>query len=211
MCRVRTDRHVRTGIALLLAGICSACALPRALPETGTLTVPEGTMLVVGRIVLDPPFAPEYEQHTHWTVLNDGAIVNRVMLATDVMPREIEYGRLRGEDWRSFIDTLWGEYFFAVVPRSERYLNGVVTPLDVRNQEYYWFPGGMVLRPPATGDIAYAGTLVYRRNDFNEIVGIDVVDEKSAAMAAIRQRFGRAPEQVPTVLWRRQLPWEVGD
>ena len=198
-------RNLFAGVAALLLG---ACALPQALPGSDSLTPPPGHVVIVGKVVLDPPFAPDLEQRTHWNIIGDERMHNRVMLSTDVSSRPISTGAIDVADWQEYIDAEWGEVFVAVMPRETRFLNGMATPLDMQSQDFLWFPGGMVLRPPADADVIYVGTLRYVRNDFNETVNIEVLDEKTEALAAVRQRYGRVPADLPSVFWLRQMPWE---
>lgn len=166
-------------------------------------------MLVIGKIEIHPPFSPELEQTTRWNVLGDGAIRNRALIATGSVSKPIRPGSLVGSDWQEFIDSHWGEYFAVVVPKVPRYLNGVAVPLDAMKQEYLWFPGSMVIRPPSDSDNVYVGTLRYVRNNFNQIVDIQVLDERVEAVEFLRSEYGAIPENLVTALWLRQLPWET--
>lgn len=198
-------------VALASVAFLAGCTLPQALPESSSLTPPAGKLLVVGKIVLDPPFDAELEQETHWNIIGDGAIRNRVLIATHDTPREIRMGQPDSKDWQGYIDAHWGEYFVAELPQADRYLNAVLVPLNVRAQDYLWFPGGLALRPPDSGELLYVGTLRYVRNDFNEILDIEVLNERAEALDALEQRFGRRPAELKDSLWLRQLPWEAGE
>jgi len=46
---------------MLIAG----CALPTALPGATELGAPHGSMMIVGKIEIDPPFSPDMEQTTY--------------------------------------------------------------------------------------------------------------------------------------------------
>ena len=140
--------------------------------------------------------------------MGDGSIRDRVLVATGSSPQAIEPGRLQGEAWQGYIDARWGEYFAVEVPRASRYLNGVAVPLDLNTQEFYWFPGGLVVRPPDEGSTLYIGTLKYVRDDFNRILDIDVVDERAEAAVFLKNRFGQDADDLVVSLWLRQLPWE---
>ena len=199
-----------TAVAALLLSL-GGCALPTALPNATGAGIPAGSMVVVGKIELDPPFSPELEQTTHWNILGDGAIRNRVLLATGSESRPVQPGVFSGNTWQGYIDAYWGEYFAVIMPRAPRYLNGVAVPLDVRQQEYLWFPGSLVIRPPEDGDVLYVGTLKYVRDDFNQIVDIQIVDERQEAAAFLSDAFGPKRLDFRTALWLRQLPWETGE
>ena len=200
---------IRTAGAAALLALIGGCALPTALPDATEAGVSPGSMLVVGKIELDPPISPEMEQTTHWNVVGDGAIRNRVLIATGPAPRPISAGTFQGEDWQGYIDARWGEYFAVVLPKAPRYLNGIAVPLDLSQQEFLWFPGSMVIRPTDDGQVFYIGTLRYVRDDFNQIVDIQVIDARDEAAAFLNRRFGTAPENLRTALWLRQLPWEA--
>jgi len=74
-------------------------------------------------------------------------------------------------------------------------------------QEFLWFPGSMVIQPPSEGSTVYVGTLHYVRNNFNQIVNIEVLDERAEAENFLGSKFGTTPENLVTALWLRQLPW----
>lgn len=168
-------------------------------------------MLIVGKIELDPPLSPELEQKTYWNIVGDGSIRNRVLIATGPKSRPISAGSFRGDDWQGYIDARWGEYFAVVLPKAPRYLNGVAVPLDLHEQEFLWFPGSLVIRPPEHGNTFYIGTLRYVRDDFNQIVDIQVLDARDEAGRFLEQEFGKELDDFETALWLRQLPWEMED
>lgn len=199
---------IRLAGAVACLAMIAGCALPTALPMATEVGVPPGSMLIVGRIELDPPFSPELEQKTHWNIVGDGAIRNRVLIATGPTSQPISAGSFQSQDWQGYIDANWGEYFAVVVPRAPRYLNGVAVPLDLQQQDFLWFPGSMVIRPPEEGNAFYVGTLKYVRDDFNQIVDIQVLDARDEALAFLKHRFGKAPDNLQNALWLRQLPWE---
>lgn len=198
-------RFVGAAVCFLILG---GCALPKALPTATESGVPQGHMLIVGKIELDPPFSSELEQSTYWNIVGDGAIRNRVLIATGATSRPISPGSFEADDWQGYIDARWGEYFAVVVPRATRYLNGVAVPLDMQQQEYLWFPGSMVIRPPDEGNTFYVGTLRFVRNDFNQIVDIQVLDAGTEAAAFLQSSFGTEADELTNSLWLRQLPWE---
>ena len=195
--------------AIAYAALIAGCALPTALPTATEFDAPPGSILIVGKIELDPPFSSELEQKTHWNVVGDGGIRDRVLIATGPVSRPIRAGSFQGEDWQGFIDAHWGEYFAVLVPRAPRFLNGIAVPLDVKQQEFFWFPGSMVVRPPDEGNTIYVGTLRYVRDDFNQIIDIQVLDERAEAAVFLKNTFGTDPENLVTALWLRQLPWET--
>lgn len=205
MCSVRFPT---IAACLLLA---AGCSLPQPLPSVSSLTVPDDSVVVVGKIQLDPAFDTEREQQTYWNVLGDGAIRDRVLIATGSTPSPVEPGRFSGQAWQGYIDAQWNEYFTVIMPRETRYLNGVAVPLDAMRQEFLWFPGGLVVRPTKDAQVVYIGTLRYVRDDFNQIVNVEVIDERTEAATFLQQRFHRTSVDFETTLWLRQLPWEASN
>lgn len=197
-----------TALAILFFVV--GCAVPTALPEAHGLSATDDSIVVVGKVVLDPPFSSELEQTTYWNVIGDRSIRDRVMIATGNESRPIQAGRFQGDGWQNYIDAHWGRYFAVRIPRQSLYLNGIAVPLDVRRQEFLWFPGGMVVRPPLDARSIYVGTLRYVRDDFNQVLDIDVIDERDEAHAFFRDRFDADSTQLADALWLRQLPWEGG-
>lgn len=200
---------IRLACVVAYSALIGGCVLPTALPEAIDIGAPPGFMLIVGKIELDPPFSSELEQRMHWNIIGDGEIRDRVLIATGPESRPIRAGSFQGDDWQGFIDAHWGEYFAVLVPRAPRYLNGIAVPLDVKQQEFFWFPGSMVIRPPDEGNAIYVGTLRYVRDDFNQIIDVQVLDARAEAADFLKSTFGTEPDKLVTALWLRQLPWET--
>lgn len=194
-------------VACLLS--VAGCALPTALPEATEFRAPAGQMLIVGKIELDPPFSSELEQATHWSIIGDGAIRDRVLLATGTVSRPVTAGSFRGEEWQGYIDAHWGQYFAVIAPRAPRYLNGIAVPLDLKQQDFLWFPGTMVIRPPEDGNLFYVGTLRYVRDEFNQVLDIQVLDERAEAAQFLANQFKMDSRNLTSAMWVRQFPWEA--
>ena len=62
--------HLLRGLVAVVAMLLvTGCVLPAALPRASDLELAPGTLLLIGKVELDPPLSPELEQSTHWNVI----------------------------------------------------------------------------------------------------------------------------------------------
>lgn len=186
---------VAVGLALLL----QACAVPQALPEASGLDAGAGEVVVIGKIELVPPIDPR-EQRSHWNVIGEKRMLGRIWMATGPQFRPVSTGQLEGSQFQQSLEAQWGVPFMVKAQRQRTYLNGGVTHLDALNQERLWFPGGLYFDVPAGARAVYVGTLRYHRNDFNAITRMEVVDERRDVGAVLK---GSPAADVRTSLLQR--------
>tara|TARA_R110002049_G_scaffold124479_1_gene279986 strand:- start:68696 stop:69286 length:591 start_codon:yes stop_codon:yes gene_type:complete len=178
-------------VFIIFAVVClySCSGIPNSLPEADDLSSSENHVIVVGKFELDPPFNPELEQKTHWNVICDEQMINKVAMATGDTSEPVSFDKFRGKEWRNYIRAEWGKPFAVQVPRKRTYLKGAVVQLDVLSQDKLWFPGGFYFDVPENVSAIYIGTLRYTRNEFNTIESAEVVDEYNQTLTELSESF----------------------
>ena len=166
---------VLLGFGSLLSG---CAALPTILPPATDLRGTETQVVVIGKFELVPPLNPQLEQTTHWNVMGDKRILNRIIMATGATLKPANTDSLLGPDWQGIVDAEWGVPFRVKAPRQRTYLNGGFVQLDLRSQDKLWFPGGYYFDVPPDAGAIYIGTLRFTRNEFNRITNVEVIDER---------------------------------
>lgn len=158
---------------LLLVG----CVFPRTLPHADDLNPERGRVVLLGKVELVPPFEAEKEQDTHWNVIGDGRIVNKLYLALGEELQPVSTGRPRLSEWQSTMEVVWNEPFILETGFRKAWVNGGLVQFDAARQDFMWFPGGLAYSAPEGVDTLYIGTLRYYRDDFNNILSVEVLDE----------------------------------
>lgn len=199
---------MRTSLLLLLAAamimvtvMVTGCVGPKAVPVADGLKPSASKVVVIGKVVLDPPFMAEYEQQTYFHMIGDEQIVGRVYVATG--PAKPISHELTMKEWQKSIVAQWDEPFMVEMERKRTWVRGAMTFLDAASQERLLFPGGVHFDVPEGTSAIYVGTLRYQRDDFNTITKMEVIDEyedtlQALGLAADRQqvavsllKFGR--------------------
>lgn len=160
------------------------CATPTMLPHVTDLNVSGSNVVVIGRFELWPPVIPEWEQETYWNVPGDESILNTVIMATGATSAPV-HSDMRASEWQASIKTQWGVPFMVEMKRQQTWLQGAMMQMDALKQEKLWFPGGLFFDVPATAKAVYIGTLRYTRDDFNNIVNVEVIDEYQQTLAKL--------------------------
>ncbi len=169
------------GLTLLVVGCITT---PKMLPHVSNLTTDSSKVVVIGRFELYPPVIAELEQNTHWNVVGDDVILNTVLMATGSSKAPVATN-MKMSEWQAAIKTQWGKPFAVEMPRHRTWERGAMMQLDVLYQDRLWFPGGVYFDVPETAKVIYIGTLRYMRNDFNSIVGMDVLDEYDRTLSVL--------------------------
>ena len=187
-------------LLLAVALALQACAVPRALPQAEGLEAGAGEVVVIGKIELVPPLDPRYEQKSHWNVVGEKRMLDRIWMSTGAQHLPVTTSQLDASQFQASLEVPWGVPFMVRAPRQRTYLNGGVTHLDVLQQDRLWFPGGLYFDIPAGARAVYIGTLRYHRNDFNAITRMDVVDERRDIATVLK---GASAAEVPISLLKR--------
>ena len=183
-------RKVRRLLAYIaFATFITSCALPSAMQKASKIEASPSSVIIVGKIELDPPIDEKLEQRTHWGVVGDDAILSKIVMATGTDPAPVSTSIVMSE-WQNAIEAEQGKTFFLHTKRQRTYLKGAMITLDVISQDRIWLPGGMYFDVPKDVQAVYIGTLRYTRNDFNDVKKIEVIDEYKKTLAEFKKRFG---------------------
>ena len=186
--------------AMALGGLAAGCGTIH--PEVRQVgEIGDDTVMLVGRIELLPTLRPE-EQDLKMTSFGDWDPTGGKKL---IQNRAILYLADRADapqsPTRSVTNPQLEQLFFVRIPKRDRFLVHAMVFLkhrvrftgpktaDVDTNEL-WLPLRLEfdIRP---GDRAlYVGTWRARRDEFNEVSSVQVVDQYGAALVEMRKRFG---------------------
>ena len=178
--------------AVLGLGACAAPVWPQDEPDSLAEVGPD-EILVVGAVEVVPPLR-DFERELD--IPNDlldleGSIAARAWLRAAADPDT------RPADSRYLINPRLGETFFFAIPRDMPYLVGgdVTVKYKVANggvrQRRIHIPGPILVQTRKRDGAIYVGTLRLTRDEFNEVVEVEVIDHFTRANKAYRQRYGR--------------------
>jgi hypothetical protein len=188
---------VRALAALASILLAAGCASPTLHKEATSFDGPGDTVLVVGRVELVPPLKAG-EQDLKMGTIDPldikSAFQGRAMLWLAPTPKREE----RTAD--VFNPPLEQTYFFRI-PRTTRYVvHGAVLMYHrvkvVSRRSLEQSSNELIIPGPIEFDIKpsdkamYVGTLRLHRDEFNEVVKAELIDEYARALAEFRRKFG---------------------
>ena len=186
-------------------GALAGCVLPSAMESASSVGKSGSSVVIVGKIEIVPPLDVKYEQRTHWNVIGDDAILNKIVMATGTDPEPVDIDNLVLSQWQNAIEAELGKTFYLTGKRQRTYLKGAMVNLDVLNQERLWFPGGLYYDIPKDADAVYLGTLRYTRGDFNEIKKVELINEYKSASKEFSGRFGKRAMLIQSLLKQAEV------
>src|SRR5690348_12171308 len=182
--------------------VLAGCGPQPEQPVTRLSDIGADSVVVVGRLELQPPLRPNEQQIKMGTIDPFDA-------ADRFRDRGfLWFGRVAdtpAEKGDFVMNPRLGELYFLRVPKNTPYLLGgyimaqyltrMTSPRSMTvDDARIEIPGGVRydIRP---GDRAiYVGTLVLHRDEFNEVTKAVIVDDYAPAAAAFKQRFGPGTE-----------------
>lgn len=177
--------------------LVSGCIGPAKPFATSLNEVAQNEVIVVGKIVLDPPL-DDSEQRLKTFSSGSGLIINpsaqhyrnKVILFTDKENRKIT--NPAAGDYHGRIETTLGEIFYVRANNEPFYIVRSEIWMDLSNSgmEMAVLPAGhrIDLRP---GDRAvYIGTIKYHRDEFFTTNNVEVIDDYNKELAAFKTKFG---------------------
>jgi hypothetical protein len=189
---------------LLLAAvlILAGCGPTPEQPVTRLSEVGADSVVVVGRLELQPPLKPNEQQLKMGTIDPFDAAERFRDRGFLWFGRAADTPAEKGD---FVMNPRLGELYFLRVPKNTphmlggyiraQYVTRMTSPRSVAvDDARIEIPGGVRydIRP---GDRAiYVGTLVLHRDEFNEVTKAVIVDDYAAATAAFKQRFGQGTE-----------------
>lgn len=172
-------------------GIVWPAKEPRSLADVGP-----NSILIVGTIEVVPTLNErEREGNVSTGLLNDQDMyANRAMLGFGQDPRK------RYEDLRFLINPRLEETFVHAIPRDMPYLLGgqIWLGSNVRarggtfviHDQKIIVPGPLRIEAGPNDRAVYIGTIRFTRDEFNEVVNVEVIDQYAQAARTFQQRFG---------------------
>ena len=172
---------------LLFSILLVGCTIPRAAPVVDSISKSSDSIVVIGKVELEPPLDVKNEQTTHKMLIGDGAILNKIVLSYGQQYQPIKSGGYPNfKEWKNYIKADLGKAFMVRLPRGKMFINGGMVILDARDMGNLQFPGGFYLTTPQHASAIYIGTLRYTRNVFNSIKKIEILDEFSKTMTELQ-------------------------
>ena len=207
--------HLVARPAVLLAAclVLTSCGQMPEKPVTSLSGIGSDSVVVVGRLDLDPPLRPK-EQQIRAGTIDPLGVGDRMRDRGFVwFSRSADTPAEKGE---ILLNPRLGELFFFPVPKSMPNMVGGYIPVQFNmrmvgprsatiDEARIEIPGVLRydIRP---GDKAiYVGTLRLHRDEFNSVTAADVVDDYAAAAAEFKRRFG------PGTALRKALPRRQAD
>ena len=151
-------------------------------------------MVVAGKIVLDPPLEKE-EQDLYFTAAHMRGKVYFLLGEENVDP-----GDMGMKEMDMLFSAELGEPFFVPVERmvefyfSSAFVQMIFTP---ERDDRLYLPAGLRLKVPEGAKAVSMGTLVYKRDVFNEFQEVQLTVDDPELRQSFRSRFGDAYELVP--------------
>ena len=151
-------------------------------------------MVVAGKIVLDPPLEEE-EQDLYFTAAHMRGKVYFLLGEENVDPRDMGM-----KDMDMLFSAELGEPFFVPIERMEEFyfssafVQMIFTP---ERDDRLYLPAGLKLSVPEGARAVSMGTLVYKRDVFNEFQEVQLILDDPELRQSFRNRFGDTHELVP--------------
>lgn len=201
---IRTLLTGQAGAIIILSTLVTGCAFPTMMPVANTVDTTGKTVIVVGEIELDPPLEVKFEQPTHWNVIGDENLQNKVHMATGAKPKPVNTDNSieHMSQWENAMEVELGKTFFLKTAANRTYLNGAMITLDVTTHDRIWLAGGYYFDVPKGAKAIYIGTLKYTRDDFNEIKKIRLINEYKKVLPEFKKKFGNSVKLKKSLLKR---------
>jgi hypothetical protein len=163
-------------------------------------------VIVVGRVYLDPPFR-EGEQKIAWGIGMD--FFRNAYLGTGDTPwgrQELPDGDSKGILDDS-IQVPFNQWFFARFPKRDFYVRMLMYYPDVESvltgvhsavldQRRAYLVSDLKVDVKPTDSVIFIGTLIYQRDDFNNLKGVKVYGDLKTAASAMQKRLGSSQARV---------------
>ncbi len=178
---MRSRRAKITGVAAAALLAISSCV---SMSEIDSLSeIGGGEVVIVGKIVLDPPLQ-KHEQNLSWSMEQ---YRNQVVFLIDDRPHDPARVGIGELSLMQRADL--GALFYAKVPRAAvLHYSAPRVALDAENMMD--LPGGLEIAVPAGSRLLYFGTLIYKRDVYSAVTGVELRDELASARAEVAARLG---------------------
>jgi len=171
-------------ITSLLLSACSGAIKP----VENLTAVKSDEVVLVGKIRLVPRMTQD-QQALPANQITFGMDTTKVHIALDSQRKTIaEY---TGFSMAKYFATVGQEELFMVaVKKSQPFIyNGGM--LMFGSGQRYILPGGIEFDVNGNDKVIYMGTIVYHRDDYDEIKKVEFINEYTEARVAVEKRFGK--------------------
>jgi hypothetical protein len=179
------------GLAVIASLLLASCVSMSEIDSTSEIGHEE--VVIVGRIELDPPLQ-DHEQNLPWTAER---YRNQVVFLIDDrihLPEQVGLADLSLMQRAEL-----GGLFYARVPRAPvLYYSAPRVMLDSAN--YMDLPGGLEIAIPPDAHMVYFGSLIYARDVYSAITGMELRNELEQTRKEVAARFGPESELTPTTV-----------
>jgi hypothetical protein len=196
---IRSGALVGALLALGLLALGLAGCVARLEQVTDLKQLRPNEVLLVGRIVLNPPFGAD-ERDVNKSALDptDTDYKAPVMVLDDRRLVWDGEGMMPRGDRPEYINQPFGETFFVKTATRPVYINSTIVYLtQTALRIHFWIlDTGMVVEHVAGDRVVYVGTIRYQRNEFNDLLKVEVLDEYAGARRDVEKRFGKGVKLV---------------
>lgn len=168
--------------AFSLLALVTACT---GMPSVEKLSdLKQGQTILVGKFVLDPPFA-DGEQNLG---IGGGMVKNRIGVILGENYEAIAEGAVGPGDMHAAVFDQ--SFYVSVSDEQPTYITGGLFWLSARERVTYLITDGLKVTP-AKGKALYLGTVTFKRDEFMNITDIDISQgDYEKERTAFQQRYG---------------------
>jgi hypothetical protein len=173
-------------LLLFLAG-----CIPQMRPTVNSIEeLGDGQAVVVGKLIMDPPFTEKEKDMSSSSgsfVVGAGRIIKNLWVVVGANKRDPRDQPEPGEMGGS-IETPWNTLFFSRFNAEKNVLQTVIVAMTLSQNAYY--PLNLKLDVQREDEVVYIGTILLKRDDYNNPTAMSVRDDSDSAAKAIRSKFG---------------------
>ena len=182
---MRGTRLIVGGLAVVVLVACHHRTAFPVRPVDRWAEGDEGAVLVVGKIVLDPPLVAAEQ------ITIAEASRNKALVYIGVEPKRIT--QLGRRDPHGYAEMPLNQTFFLATSAQSSYYLGSVIILERGRKRYTrkaTLPGGLLMDIRPKDRAIYIGTIHYYRDEFFEIVGVEIEDDYERVNKEYLNKFG---------------------
>lgn len=183
---------------LLPVFLTTGCMGPAMPLATSLKELENDEVIVVGKIVIDPPFEAGEQKMKTVSYSSEGLMINpvanhyrnKVLLLVDKQNRRIADPPLG--DYKGRIEAELGETYYARARREPFYVVRSEIWMNMRSIgiEKMVVPAGYRVDIRPDDRAVYLGTILYHRDEFFSAENVEVIDEYKKESVAFRGKFG---------------------
>ena len=185
------NRASRLAVCIPLLLLLTACATPGIKPVTNANNLGSDDIMIVGKIRLEPKFDPS-EQDIPLMMFNRDMVKGKAFMAFDneLKPMD-DYATFSGVS--KLASVAFNKTFMLGAKRTDPLIFAGAFFMISGNQanDFYYLPGGLKFKYNKKDKAIYVGTLVFHRNEFDEITKVKIIDEYKEANKLFKKNNGK--------------------